>query len=87
MKVLVNKKIAEMLNAIQKDPRLYDGTLTKELLLERMSLADKERAFSKRIVEIRKDFEAKLTEEAHGLTKLRGSIEYVEGKILESLKD
>lgn len=86
MKSLVNKEVAEVLEAFEKDPNAYNGSPIKELLMERKDMAVKEKNFAEDMIKIQERIATELAEKAQNLTMLRGQIVYIEGKILEHLK-
>lgn len=85
MKVIMDKRIAELLEIYQKDPSSFKNSTVKDLIQERQNMALKEQRFVDEMKVMQDEISRKLSEKGNELMKLRGAVEYLEDKILEEL--
>lgn len=87
MKSVVKKEIAILLEEYDKNEKKFDGTLLKDLLLERKNLAVKEEKIVKDIIEYQDLMMEKIKLMQRNFTKTKGAIEIIEEMILKHVKE
>lgn len=83
MQVRMDKRVAALMDAYQNNPKSIQSPVIADLLKERQNMSLKEGKFVNDMKEIQDGIAKQLAEKGNELTKLRGAIDYVEGKILE----
>lgn len=83
MKTEEHKKVMELIVEFDKNPKAFENSPAKELIMERKNINEKEKNLAKEIIDFQNDIEAKMINYSTRMMKLKGTSEYIGEKILE----